>query len=127
MNTSEKMEHDGLIVSTPTAEEEIEPTEANRISKVPVSVRATPYVPQSQQEAAEDRKSRSQAETDRFARWILTGCIVLIASSHLAQLIAGWKSIPLFSDGANSTLDAIKYFATMIMGYLFGKNSINSK
>ena len=126
MDTSEKTENDGLLISTPKSEEEIEPAEAEVIMSE-ISVRTKEYVPQTLQENLDDRASKSQAETDKIARHILVGCLVLIGLSHIVQLIAGWCSSPVFSDGANATLDTIKYVATVIMGYLFGKNALGSK
>jgi len=118
MCTSEKMGKDGL--ASPDTGEEMEP-EAAKAIKREVTVSDSEYKPRTMQETVEDRTSKSQIETDRIARWVLVGCLVLIGASHIAQLIAGWVSEPLFSDGANATLDTIKYVATIVMGYLFGK------
>jgi len=120
------METDGLVVSPPVAEEEAEPTSQNVI-KSNVTVRTMQYTPKNAEEAASERESQSQAATDKVARWILIGSLILIGVSHIVQLIAGWRSTPIFSEGANNTLDTVKYIATIVMGYLFGKNALSAK
>jgi len=127
MNTSEKTENDGLTISPPDTEEEIEPNESVRVKNSAMDVRATQYAPQTMQETVDDRASQSQVTTDKFARWILVGSLVLIAASHSYQLFAGWTSLPVFSEGANNTMNSITYIATTVMGYLFGKSALNSK
>ena len=122
MDTSEKTETDGLETKVPTAEEEISPTETS-LYKSGTSIRSVEYIPQTMQESLEDRASKSQVETDRVARYVLIGCLILIGASHIAQLVAGWMVAPVFPDGADKTLDTIKYVATIIMGYLFGKSA----
>ena len=126
MSTSEQTEQGYLAVKQPVEEAEIAPTKQNVI-KPQASVHAEEYAPKDAQEAAAERESKSQAATDRFARWILVGSLLLIGLSHIAQLIAGWTSSPIFSEGATNTLDTIKYVATIVMGYLFGKNALSAK
>ena len=115
-----------FVASKPVAEAEVAPTEENAI-KPRASVQVEEYAPKDAQEAAAERESKSQAATDKFARWILVGSLLLIGLSHIVQLVAGWTSSPIFSEGATNTLDTIKYVATIVMGYLFGKNALSAK
>jgi len=124
MSTSGKTGPDGLDVSVPTAEEEAEPVESIEVKNTMTAVQTAQYIPKTIAEAIDNRASESAAETGKFARWILVGSIALIALSHIAQLFAGWTSAPVFSEGANTTLDVVKYIATTIMGYLFGKHAL---
>ena len=125
-NTSGTTESGGLVTNEPIEEEEIEPS-APHTAKAKPTVRAKEYIPQTMQESLDDRASKSQVETDRVARCILVGCLILIGTSHVAQLVAGWISSPVSLDGANATLDTIKSVATIIMGYLFGKNALRAR
>jgi hypothetical protein len=123
MSILKKTAEDGSDNETPSVE--IEPPRSSKQKQTSVSPRL--YAPKTIAEDSEQRDSISHAETDKAARKILYCCVAVIALSYGFQFYATWRGAPIDSPALNSSFDAIKYFATTIMGYLFGKGSLSNK
>jgi hypothetical protein len=82
------------------------------------------YTPKSIDEDLLQREASSRYGTDKVARRILVLCILVMIAGFAMEFAAGWAGISFESQSMNNSLDAIKYIAATILGYLFGKSAI---